>query len=78
MACIATVFGSGLGGRVSVSDRKDDVESCTSFRQGPPQTNLHTIIFHYSEKNLIITVIFLLFFVIITPTSPCSPVISSR
>lgn len=31
MACIATVFGSGLGGRVSVSDRKDGVECCTSF-----------------------------------------------
>ena len=32
MACIATVFGSGLGGRISVSDRKDGVESCTSVR----------------------------------------------
>lgn len=32
MVCIATVFGSGLGSRVSVSDRKGDGKSCISVQ----------------------------------------------
>lgn len=32
MECIATVFGSGLGSRVSVSDRKGDGKSCISVQ----------------------------------------------
>lgn len=45
MACIATVFGSGLGGWVSVSDRNSDGKSCISVQYVPqslPQTMLHT------------------------------------
>lgn len=45
MACIATVFGSGLGGWVSVSDRNSDGKSCISVQYVPQslsQTMLHT------------------------------------
>lgn len=48
MACIATVFGSGLGGRISVSDRKNGGESYTSVRYirstSSPQTIPHILI----------------------------------
>lgn len=45
MAFIATVFGSGLGGWVSVSDRNSSEKNCISVHYVPqslPQTKLHT------------------------------------